>query len=64
MCLKAHRLYGGSCQLARVTCASGAGGKPAMSPVPSEGACSRAAASAVLSWAMKRRLTEHGHIEP
>ena len=33
MCLKAHLLYGGSCQLARVTCASGAGGKPVMSPV-------------------------------
>ena len=32
MCLKAHLLYGGSCQLARVTCASGAGGKPVMSP--------------------------------
>jgi hypothetical protein len=25
---------------------------------------SRAAAWAVLSWGMKRRLTEHGHIEP
>jgi hypothetical protein len=32
MCLKAHLLYGGSCQLARVTCASWAGGKPVMSP--------------------------------
>src|SRR6185437_4657710 len=61
MCLKAHLLYGGSCQLARVTCASWAGGKPVMSPVPSEGPRSRAAARAVLSWGMMRRLTEHGH---
>ena len=49
MCLKAHLQYGGSCQLARVTCSSGAGGKPVMSPVPSEGARSRAAVWAVLS---------------
>jgi hypothetical protein len=60
MCLKAHLLYGGSCQLARVTCASGAGGKPVMSP----SARSRAAAWAVLSWGMMRRLTEHGHAQP
>ena len=59
MCLKAHLLNGGSCQLARVTCASGAGGKPVMSP----SARSRAA-WAVLSWGMKRRLTEHGHAQP
>ena len=36
MCRKAHRLNGGSCQLSSVTRASGAGGKPVMSPVPSE----------------------------
>ena len=32
MCRNAHRLNGGSCQLARVTCDSGVGGKPVMSP--------------------------------
>ena len=62
MCLKAHLLYGGSCQLARVTCASGAGGKPVMSPCRQR-ALARAA-WAVLSWGMMRRLTEHGHAQP
>ena len=52
MCLKAHLLNGGSCQLARVTCASGAGGKPVMSP----SARSPAAAWAVLSWGMKGKI--------
>ena len=32
-CWNAHRLNGGSCQLASVTCASGAGGKPVMSGI-------------------------------
>ena len=38
--------------------------QPVMSPVPSEAARSRAAARAVLSWGMMRRLTEHGHAQP
>ena len=59
MCRNAHRLNGGSCQLARVTCDSGAGGKPVMS----SGALSREAASAVPSWIMMRTLTQHQHRE-
>src|SRR5690349_16898529 len=50
MCRKAHRLNGGSCQLASVTRAFSAGGKPAMS-----------SAAAVLSLVISRTLTDRLH---
>ena len=56
MCRNAQRWNGGSCQLARVTCDSGAGGKPAISTAtPSGEAAGVCEASASL--VMVRTLT-------
>ena len=59
MCWNAQRWNGGSCQLARVTWASGAGGKPVMSsgtPSGDEAGVCGIAGSAP-SWVMVRTLT-------